>query len=71
MTDETTAPEVFFDVEPWAKAQKLGSNYVYECCRRQANPMPHIRRGRRYLVDHEFAIPWLRRELGVGYPKED
>ena len=70
--ERTAAPEaVFFDAEPWAIAQHLGVNFVYECCRREADPMPHLRRGRRYLIDHVPAVAWLRREFGVGYPEED
>lgn len=55
----------FFAVEAWAAANNLGVNAVYQYMRR-ADPLPHVRQGRRKLVDDELALAWMRRNFGVG-----
>jgi hypothetical protein len=55
----------FFDVAVWAEANSLGINAVYEYLRRERDPLPHIRQGRRKLVDDELAVAWMRRTFGV------
>lgn len=66
-TPERPAPASrFFTVKEWARANRLGENTVYEFCRRQRDPLPHIMSGRRRkLIDDELAVEWMRRNLGV------
>ncbi|MHB1324006.1 MAG: hypothetical protein ACYCXZ_06650 [Coriobacteriia bacterium] len=56
----------FVDVETWATANGIGINATYEYLRREHDPLPHIRQGRRHLVDDELALGWLRRNFGVN-----
>lgn len=50
----------------WAEANGFGVNAVYEYLRREVDPLPHVRRGRKYLIDDELAVEWMRRNFGVG-----
>jgi len=66
-TPERPAPASrFFTVKEWARANRLGENTVYEFCRRQRDPLPHIVCGnRRKLIDDELAVEWVRRNFGA------
>jgi hypothetical protein len=57
----------FFEVKEWAQANRLGVNAVYEFCRIKRDPIPHIRRGRKILIDDHAAQVWIRRRFGRGY----
>lgn len=56
----------FSPVRDWAAENGFGINDVYGFVRREEDPMPHIRRGRRRLIDDELAVAWVRRNFGVG-----
>jgi hypothetical protein len=56
-----------YELQDWAKANRIGENAAYEYCRREIDPMPHIKQGVRYLVEPGPASEWIRRKFGVGY----
>jgi hypothetical protein len=56
-----------FELLVWAEANRIGENTAYEYCRREIDPMPHIKQGVRILVEPEPALLWLRRKFGIGY----
>jgi len=66
MTTLTRPSSHLVEAKEWAQANALGVNAVYEYMRRERNPLPHVRQGRRKLVDDELAIRWMRREFGVN-----
>lgn len=65
-TTEGPVPAHFCDVATWARANNVGIDFTYECLRREIDPLPHLRIGRKYVVDDELAVAWLRRNYGVG-----
>lgn len=56
-----------FPLLEWAAANGIGEGAAYEFCRREDDPMPHVRQGTRILVEPDAALPWLTRTFGVGY----
>jgi len=56
----------FFEVSAWAEANSLGINAVYEYLRIERDPLPHIRQGRRKLIDDAAAVEWMRCRFGIG-----
>lgn len=56
----------FFEPEAWAQANHIGISLIRAGLRRENNPIPHLRIGRKYLIDDALAVEWFRRELGVG-----
>jgi hypothetical protein len=64
-TEQAPAPRTFYTPAAWAEANSLGINAVYEYLRRESDPLPHIRQGRRKLVDDELAVAWMRRTFGA------
>jgi len=65
-TPRASAADHFVEVAEWADANRIGINAVYEALRREVDPMPHLRIGRKRLVDDELAVKWWRRHYGVG-----
>lgn len=60
-----------YELLAWAEVNKIGEGVAYEYCRREIDPMPHIKQGVRILVEPEAAVAWLRRKFGVGYDHEE
>jgi hypothetical protein len=60
------APRTFYTPAEWARANRLGINHVYEYLRIERDPLPHIRQGRRKLIDDAAAVEWMRRRFGAG-----
>ena len=56
-----------FPLLEWAAANSIGEKAAYEYCRRESDPMPHIKQGTRILVEPDAALQWLTRTFGVGY----
>lgn len=67
-SSEILSPALSHFVEPevWSKANGVGINSLREYLRREIDPMPHVRMGRKYLVDDALAVDWMRRNFGVG-----